>query len=98
MFSHNTNNLFLDADACTAKKLGTNGGYNCSGDSDSFSCSISCPTGIQFEFQPEPLYTCYYSTGIFAPNPIPKCVYRKYSNSLDPNYIFSDIFQLKILK
>lgn len=67
----------VDVDACSVKKLPTNGGYNCSGDGESYGCSISCPEGAPFEFQPEPVYTCLYSQGIFMPTPIPKCVYRK---------------------
>ncbi|XP_066254573.1 hemocytin [Euwallacea similis] len=63
------------ASACSAKQLQFNGGYNCSGDMDSFSCSISCPEGISFQFPPEPKYTCFYSQGQFLPSPQPQCVF-----------------------
>ncbi|XP_030749920.1 hemocytin [Sitophilus oryzae] len=62
-------------DVCSVKKLQFNGGYNCSGDMTSFGCSLSCPEGIAFQFEPEPVYTCLYSTGEFQPSPIPQCVY-----------------------
>lgn len=72
-------NFFLleDVESCSPKKIPTNAGYNCSGDLESFSCSLSCPVGIDFEFQPEPVYTCYYATGVYMPMPIPNCLYRK---------------------
>lgn len=66
---------FSGTDACSARKLGFNGGYNCSGSFDSFSCSLSCPEGVPFEFTPAPVYTCTYDVGIFQPLPIPQCVY-----------------------
>ncbi|XP_017781781.1 PREDICTED: hemocytin [Nicrophorus vespilloides] len=66
--------------ACSARKLQFNGPYNCTGNLDSFSCSISCPEGIQFEFFPESLYTCTYDTGVFLPSPVPQCVYPKNVN------------------
>ncbi|KAJ8945046.1 hypothetical protein NQ318_019042 [Aromia moschata] len=68
----NANTMLTSA---VPKKLPVNGGYKCSGDGESVSCSISCPEGIQFEFQPEPFYTCHFSTGIFLPAHIPQCVY-----------------------
>lgn len=52
-----------------------NGGYNCSGNGEMYSCSLNCPEGISFEFQPAPVYTCRYSTGQFLPSPIPQCVF-----------------------
>ncbi|XP_056642321.1 hemocytin [Diorhabda sublineata] len=63
------------ASVCSPKLLDFNGGYNCSGNADTFSCSVSCPTGIDFEFPPAPVYTCSYSLGFFLPAPIPDCVY-----------------------
>lgn len=67
--------MFEGTDACNAKKLTFNGGYNCSGTRESFSCSVFCPQGISFEFPPAPLYTCSYDVGVFEPLPIPQCVY-----------------------
>lgn len=62
-------------EGCNARKLIFNGGYNCTGNSDSYSCSLNCPEGIPFEFQPAPVYTCQYSTGQFLPSPIPQCIF-----------------------
>ncbi|KAL1513261.1 hypothetical protein ABEB36_002690 [Hypothenemus hampei] len=60
---------------CNAKNMKFNGGYNCSGDMESFSCSIFCPEGVPFEFLPEPKYQCLYSTGEFVPSPQPQCIF-----------------------
>ncbi|XP_046389468.1 hemocytin isoform X2 [Ischnura elegans] len=62
-----------DASSCNAQKLQFNGAYNCTGSGMSFSCSISCPVGIEFEFPPAAIYTCSYETGLFSPSPIPQC-------------------------
>ncbi|XP_071447163.1 hemocytin-like [Hetaerina americana] len=64
-----------DADACSAQKLLFNGAYNCTASGISFSCSLSCPVGIEFEFPPASIYTCSYETGEFSPAPIPQCKY-----------------------
>ncbi|KAG5886861.1 hypothetical protein JTB14_017666 [Gonioctena quinquepunctata] len=68
--------------ACSVKKLPTNGGYNCTGDLDSYSCSINCPDGINFEFPPAPVYRCEFSMGVFLPSPLPKCLYPQNANIL----------------
>lgn len=65
------------ADVCNARKLQFNGGFNCTGDSSGFSCSISCPAGIEFNFPPSPVYKCLYETGVFLPQPIPQCKFGK---------------------
>uniref|UniRef100_A0AAR5QHC1 Hemocytin n=1 Tax=Dendroctonus ponderosae TaxID=77166 RepID=A0AAR5QHC1_DENPD len=67
------------ASVCSAKNMQFNGGYNCSGDMDSFSCAIFCPEGIAFEFVPEAKYTCFYSTGQFFPSPQPQCIFPEHS-------------------
>lgn len=67
--------IFTAVDACSADKIGFNGGYNCSGDGESFSCALECPGGIEFEFPPASVYTCQYSEGTFEPQPIPQCVF-----------------------
>lgn len=54
-----------------------NGGYNCTGNSDSYLCSVVCPEGVPFEFEPAPVYTCNYDTGLFLPTPIPQCIYEE---------------------
>ncbi|EFN85665.1 Hemocytin [Harpegnathos saltator] len=61
------------ADACEAKNLRFNGGYDCTDSGDKFSCTLNCPTESQFEFSPAVTYTCTYDTGIFKPQPIPQC-------------------------
>ena len=63
-----------DASVCAPSKLNFNGGYNCTGTSTSFTCSLICPDGAPFSFQPEPSYTCLYSEGEFRPKSIPECV------------------------
>lgn len=68
----------LAADVCAASKLGFNGAYNCSGDANGLSCSLTCPTGIHFDVPVMPMYTCLYSMGEFIPQPIPQCIFGKY--------------------
>lgn len=60
-------------DACDVKKLQFNGNYECSGDSSEYSCVLTCPPGMYFEFTPESVYKCKYSEGFFTPTNIPKC-------------------------
>lgn len=69
--------MFIGTDVCKAKRLQFNGGYNCSGSMDSVTCSLWCPSGIEFEFPPASGYTCTYAEGVFKPQPIPQCVYGK---------------------
>lgn len=54
--------------------MGFNGGYQCNGDENSYSCVIHCPLGINFDFPPSVKYTCLYEKGIFEPHPIPQCL------------------------
>ncbi|XP_045445614.1 hemocytin-like [Melitaea cinxia] len=64
------------ASACEVRKLAFNGGYNCNGNSEKFSCKLSCPIGASFSTPAAERYTCYYSTGVFEPQPIPHCVFE----------------------
>ena len=68
--------LFLtEATECDPSKLNFNGGYNCSGNQETLSCSLFCPDGIQFSKQPEPYYTCSYSNGRFESKfAMPQCL------------------------
>lgn len=61
------------ADVCDAEKLHFNGGYHCRDSGDTYSCTLYCPPGINFEFPASPVYICTYDTGIFEPQPIPQC-------------------------
>ncbi|CAH0555066.1 unnamed protein product [Brassicogethes aeneus] len=63
------------SDACNPKSIEFNGAYNCTGTSDVFKCSLSCPTDIKFSFSPAEFYVCHYSIGKFEPSSIPQCVY-----------------------
>ena len=71
-----TNTSTSDASVCDPSKLNFNGGYNCTGTTTSFTCSLICPDGAPFSFQPESSYTCLYSEGQFRPQPLPECVSR----------------------
>uniref|UniRef100_A0A7G3AKI1 Putative hemolectin isoform b n=1 Tax=Lutzomyia longipalpis TaxID=7200 RepID=A0A7G3AKI1_LUTLO len=62
-------------DNCAPKKMKFNGGYNCSGTGDTISCTLYCPQGVNFDFQPAPVYTCSYAKGVFSPETVPKCVF-----------------------
>ncbi|XP_068629642.1 hemocytin [Battus philenor] len=64
------------ASACDMRKLAFNGGYNCSGDGEQFSCSLHCPPQASFSSPPASIYTCLYSTGVFLPQPIPHCAFN----------------------
>lgn len=69
------------ASACDVRKLAFNGGYNCFGDSEKFSCKLSCPSGASLSSSNTDEYTCLYSTGVFEPQPIPHCVFGRYNDS-----------------
>ncbi|KAK7083100.1 hypothetical protein SK128_014119 [Halocaridina rubra] len=60
---------------CDPKKLGFNGGYNCSGEGMDFGCALWCPVEVDFEFPAADFYKCDYATGLWSPSPIPKCDY-----------------------
>lgn len=60
---------------CDPKKLGFNGGYNCSGEGMDFGCAFWCSPGVEFEFPAEDFYKCDYATGLWSPSPIPNCDY-----------------------
>ncbi|KAJ8683258.1 hypothetical protein QAD02_019050 [Eretmocerus hayati] len=64
------------SDACSISKLGFNGAVHChSNDAETYVCdSLSCPTGIKFEFPPAEKYVCHYETGEFEPRPVPQCL------------------------
>ncbi|CAK1581500.1 unnamed protein product [Parnassius mnemosyne] len=80
------------ASACDMRKLAFNGGYNCSGDGEQFSCSLSCPTGASFSSPPADVYTCLYSTGVFMPQPIPHCVFDEVIIITPSNRQISDTY------
>lgn len=61
------------ANACDVEKLRFNGGYYCTGVGETYSCTLNCPTGVEFEFPPAAAYVCTYDKGIFEPQPIPQC-------------------------
>lgn len=63
----------IAANACNTEKLRFNGGYYCTGVGDSYSCTLNCPPGVEFEFPPAATYTCTYDKGVFEPQPIPQC-------------------------
>lgn len=60
--------------------MGFNGGFFCSSVDDSYSCTLNCPAGIEFEFPPATAYICSYDTGVFYPQPIPQCKYSENMN------------------
>ncbi|KOX75564.1 Hemocytin [Melipona quadrifasciata] len=68
------------AHICNGEKMGFNGGFFCSSIDDTYSCTINCPAGVEFEFPPAPAYICNYETGVFTPQPIPQC---KYANNMN---------------
>ncbi|CAB4056828.1 unnamed protein product [Lepeophtheirus salmonis] len=61
---------------CNHEKLEFNGNFECKSMSEKFQCNLTCPYGSKFEFTPSEVYTCSYKTGIFSPNPIPKCIFE----------------------
>ncbi|XP_026826604.1 hemocytin isoform X2 [Ooceraea biroi] len=61
------------ANACDAEKLRFNGGYHCTSVGDTYSCTLKCPVGVEFEFPPAESYVCTYDRGTFEPQPIPQC-------------------------
>ena len=64
-----------DSSNCKPELLDFNGGYNCTGTQTSFSCVVYCPVGIDFEFEPAPLYNCDYASSTFDPSPTPNCIF-----------------------
>jgi len=68
--------LLIEAvENCNPERMNFNGGYNCSGDSDTFNCTLNCGADGKFEHRPHPIYMCHYATGIFDPQPIPQCIF-----------------------
>nr|XP_034840347.1 hemocytin-like [Maniola hyperantus] len=65
------------ASVCDFRSLGFNGGYQCFGDADKFSCKLTCPSSAWFSSPPAEAYVCQYSAGVFLPQPIPQCLYEK---------------------
>lgn len=61
------------ADVCDAEKLRFNGGYHCRDSGDTYSCTLYCPSGVEFEFPASSVYVCTYDKGIFEPQPVPQC-------------------------
>ncbi|XP_063975011.1 hemocytin [Diachasmimorpha longicaudata] len=60
-------------DRCNVRNLAFNGGYQCHGDSYSYSCTLNCPEGVEFSFPPAAEYTCKYETGVYEPQQVPEC-------------------------
>lgn len=50
-----------------------NGAYQCSGDSFSLRCKLTCPAGIAFLSQSATEYICQYDQGYFVPTLTPQC-------------------------
>lgn len=69
-------------DRCSIKNTGFNGGFRCSGSASEMVCTISCPEGIDYEFPPADKYSCKFSTGVFTPARIPKCIYGESARSI----------------
>lgn len=67
-----------DVESCSPKRMQFNGAYNCTGDNTKLRCSISCPAGVGFEFQPAREYVCTYATGKYMPETVPQCQFSKY--------------------
>lgn len=85
--------------------MGFNGGFFCSNIDDTYSCTINCPTGVEFEFPPASVYICNYETGVFMPQPIPQCnysenmniislgtIYNSYIKEINHTWTYQDIF------
>ncbi|XP_078043521.1 hemolectin [Augochlora pura] len=68
------------ANTCNGEKMGFNGGFFCTSNGNSYSCSLKCPDGVEFEFPPATEYKCAYETGLFEPQPIPQCKYSENTN------------------
>ncbi|CAK1545090.1 unnamed protein product [Leptosia nina] len=80
------------SNVCDVRKLAFNGGYNCMGDGEKFSCKLSCPAGASFSVPPAETYECLYSTGIFEPQPIPHCVFNEVVIITPSNHHYSNSF------
>ena len=65
----------IESSVCDPAKLEFNGGFNCTGTNEQFSCSLFCPDGIEFSSIPAPSYTCNYAEGTFMPTQVPQCQY-----------------------
>lgn len=69
--------IFTAVENCSPERMNFNGGYNCSGGSASFSCSLNCGADGVFEFPPAVIYTCDYAKAKFVPESIPQCIFGK---------------------
>ncbi|CAB3386136.1 Hypothetical predicted protein [Cloeon dipterum] len=64
---------------CDMKKIGFSGNVNCTYNWEQTSCQLSCPQGVPISYQPTENYVCYYETGVFTPDVVPKCLYGQKS-------------------
>jgi len=62
-------------DRCATDRLGFNGGVRCVRTSTTMSCTLSCPQGVNFDSPPASTYTCSFTTGVFSPANVPKCLF-----------------------
>ncbi|XP_073969601.1 hemolectin isoform X3 [Rhodnius prolixus] len=65
-------------ESCDIRRLVFNGNYNCSGDSQALTCTLKCPSGMNFQTEPAAHYVCLYETGVFQPSDVPKCIFSEY--------------------
>ncbi|XP_066594945.1 hemocytin-like [Prorops nasuta] len=82
------------SEVCNSIKLGFNGGYQCTSIGDTYSCSLNCPIGIEFDFPPAKAYTCTYDKGVFEPQPIPLCVYGSNVNTISNGTAYTSHTQM----
>lgn len=69
--------FFLAKESCDIRRLVFNGNYNCSGDSQALTCTLKCPSGMNFQTEPAAHYVCLYETGVFQPSDVPKCIFSE---------------------
>lgn len=89
-----------NVDVCSPKKMNFNGAYQCSGDSLSLLCKLSCPVGIAFLSQPANEYICQYDQGYFMPALIPQCNFTKEMEIIrgpEMSHLYSALNQTTVL-
>lgn len=78
-------------DRCAPQKIGFNGAIKCTYGSSEMRCTLSCPSGVEFDSPPSEVYVCKYETGTYLPARVPKCDYGKLLHASDE---FETVLQL----
>ncbi|ALC44456.1 Hml, partial [Drosophila busckii] len=69
--------IYVGITSCNVTNTNFNGNYKCAYDRDEARCTFTCPEvpGLRVEGRLNIEYRCPYQTGVYAPAPLPRCIY-----------------------